>query len=205
MKYPIIAALVFLGLTVKAQDYMTIIADKGCKCIDDRLANIDQGADKELSTVEMGLCMIEVAQPYAKQLKKDHKIDFAHIDRDGEKLGTLIGIQMATRCPQTLMRMTKLQNEAEEAPVSVAITKSFEGTVVGFGEDQFVTLTVADDYGKRYKFLWLGHFRSDLLPEENYSKLEGTKVHVTYREQEFYEPKLKEYRAFNVIEALMRY
>lgn len=199
------AFFVLAGLTVQAQDYMSIIADQGCKCIEDRLASIDGGADKELTTVEMGLCMIEAAQPYAKQLKKDHKVDFAHIDRDGEKLGTLIGLQMATRCPQTLVRMTKVQNEPEVAPQAVGSSKTFEGTVVGFSEDQFITLTIADDHGKRYKFLWLGHFRSDLNPEDTYRTLEGIKVHVNYREQEFYEPKLKEYRAFNVIEALMRY
>ena len=68
-----------------AQDYLTEIAEKSCKCIEERVGDVEQSmADVEALTMQMGLCMIEVAQPHAKRLKKEHDIDFTHIDRDGE-------------------------------------------------------------------------------------------------------------------------
>lgn len=207
MKYSIFSfALILLSpYLAHAQDYLQEIAEKSCKCIEERVgpSGVDK-ADMEALTMQMGLCMIEVAQPHAKKLKKDHGIDFAQIDRDGEKLGTLIGLRMATVCPQTLLRMTQASTEAEAEAVEIA-TKSFEGTVVSVSDDQFVVFNVDDAQGKRYRFLWLDHFRSDLGVEDNFRNLVGTKVHVSYQEVEFFEPKLREYRTFNVVRAMNRY
>lgn len=207
MKYALSSLALILCATTSAdaQDYLQEIAEKSCKCIEERVGTTEvDKADIEALTMQMGLCMIEVAQPHAKKLKKDHDIDFGQIERDGEKLGTVIGLRMATVCPQTLLRMTQASTEAE-AETKEIVTKSFEGTVVSVSDDQFVVFNVDDVQGKRYRFLWLDHFRSDLGVEDNFRNLVGTKVHVSYQEVEFFEPKLREYRTFNVVRAMNRY
>ena len=207
MKFsPFLLALMLSATTgANAKDYLQEIAEKSCKCIEERVgtSGVDN-ADLEALTMQMGLCRIEVAQPHAKKLKKDHGIDFGQIERDGEKLGTVIGLRMATICPQTLLRMTQASTEAEAETAEISM-KSFEGTVVSVNEDQFVVFNIDDVQGKRYRFLWLDHFRSDLGVEDNFRNLVGTKVHVSYQEVEFFEPKLREYRIFNVVRAMNRY
>ena len=66
---------------------------------------------------------------------------------------------------------------------------------------EFVTITLVDDNRTISKYLWLKNFSGvndlDLL-----QKSKGKKVTVEFEISEYYDPRIKDYRNFNVISSL---
>jgi hypothetical protein len=154
--------------------------------------------------MELGLCMLEASMPYQKQLKKDHGINWDRIDKEGEKLGRLIGMKLASVCPNSLMRMVKkvspelMDDEDEEIDDELYA----EGEIQKVEEEQFIVISVKEESGKVSKFYWMTFIDSDFDLANDYNSLIGKKAVLTYEEYEFFDPRLKEYRVFNVINAL---
>ncbi len=77
----LITLFVFISTIAISQDYLDDIAIKSCEC----LSNIADTLSSDQYNLELGLCMIEASSPYAKQLKKDYRIDLNKIDKHGGK------------------------------------------------------------------------------------------------------------------------
>lgn len=195
MKNLLTLCLLFFGYQSFSQTYMDKIAQESCNCI----SKVSETLDYERYTQELGLCMIVASEPYRKQLKKDHGINFDNINIEGEKLGKLIGIKMASVCPNSLLAVAKKSNNNSTASNE---SKSYEGTVTKFENDLFVVLHVKDVDGKTNKFYWLTYVDSDVELIEKYQAMVGSPVQITYRSEEWFDPKIKEYRQFSVIERL---
>ncbi|MCB9174109.1 MAG: hypothetical protein H6589_05830 [Flavobacteriales bacterium] len=176
-----------------SQDYMKIIATKSCDCLD----IMSDTLDVEESNMELGLCMIDASIPYKKQLKKDHDINFDKIAEHGERLGTIIGLEMASICPTKLLKLSKSREKGEaEYEYSNQI---IQGEVVKIEDDLFVTIHLKDDFGKTAKYYWFTFIQSDYNLPLDYKSLIGKNIVITYNPQEFFDPRIVEYRRYNII------
>ncbi len=181
-------------LSVNAQDYMDKIAKESCSCVE----NIENNDDPMRFQMELGLCMINAATPYTKEIKKDYNIDLKYIETQGEELGRVVGLKMAGVCPDVMMKLAQTTEKA--SPENM--TESYIGTVTQVGNDQFVVVSVKNKAGKEVKFFWLTFIKSEQDLVNTYSKLKGKTVEVVSVSQEFFDHRISEYRPFNIIVSL---
>lgn len=181
-----------------SQKYMDEIAKQACECLE----NVPDSLNSEEFTMKLGLCMIEVAQPYQKQLKKDYGIDFKNIDKHGEELGSIIGMKMVGFCPEALIKMANIVNEEKGSEEMVAEEKEelmYTGVITNVAVSPFVVFTVKNSEGKLSKFYWLTFVESNLELTTDYESFKGRLLMVSYEKQEFFDPRIGEYRMFNII------
>lgn len=182
---------------------MDDIVNKACEC----LTNIPDTLDTQQYNMELGLCILEASSPYKKKLKKDFDIDLDKIDTEGESLGRLIGVRMTTVCPDALISISKrsAQKKLEKEPLEIS-DLGFEkahGFITNIEDDYFVVFSVKDENGKITKFYWLTFIDSSIELTQNYDALVGKTANISYEEMEFFDPKISEYRTFNVIKELL--
>ncbi|PIB36020.1 hypothetical protein BFP72_11750 [Reichenbachiella sp. 5M10] len=193
------SALLFLFVFSNAysQKYMDKLLVESCECVD----KIDIDLELQQYNLQLGLCMLEAAQPYQKQLLKDYEIDIAHIDTNGqgEKLGRMIGVKMASVCPNTLLALSNKMNPQPSPEPSIQVATA---TVSQIDHDPFVVFTLKDSYDKEVKYYWLSPVESDLELIQNYPALLDKKVSIRYETQELFDPKIEVYRDFNVIQEI---
>lgn len=185
---------ILFALNAFSQSYMETIASKSCDCLDE----VSDVSDAETFNLELGLCMIEASKPYAAELMRDYNIDFDKIDTQGEELGRLIGMKMATVCPKRLMAAANRMTESEEDPdltsVSGTITKVKEGTFIEFSLDE--------GEGTPNKYCWITTIDSNIDLVDGYDGLVGKRVSISYKDQEVFDGRIGEYRNFRVIAKL---
>ncbi|OYU95077.1 MAG: hypothetical protein CFE21_12280 [Bacteroidetes bacterium B1(2017)] len=187
MKKIILFCLSFIALSnLKAQDVLDSIANHSCDCI----SKLDlKNIGKEKATMEFGLCMMKAAQPYEKQLKQVYGIDMKNIDRgEGEKLGRLVGLKMASSCANFTELITVITSEE-------ASSNSIDGTITEFVVDQFVTILIKDSDGRDVKIIWLDYFKNS---EKLMQKGKNKNVTIEYVERELFNPKLNDYLKYKV-------
>ena len=180
---------------VCAQDYMTTIAEKACSCLDKPM----DGQDQEMVNAQLGLCMIDAALPYQKQIKKDYGIDMNNIDKEGEKLGRVIGLKVATVCPDKLAKIAQSRKENKKAETAEVF--ELEGMISKIEKDFFVNFAIKDETGKITKCYWLTAIATE-TDLTNYQSLEGRAVTISYTNQELFDARIGEYRKFAVIQSL---
>jgi hypothetical protein len=199
----ILTLALFTSLAGFSQDYMDKIAEAGCNCI----TELPDSVSRQELNVKLGLCMIEAAIPYKKKLKKDYGIDFARIDEEGEKLGRIIGTRMASVCPMALIALSsKMEDEEiaaeEELPMEEVTENMAVGEVTQVDDASFVVFSVKDSYGKTYKYHWMSEIETDLDLAVDYASMMGKSVEITYETKSFFDPKIEDYRTFNVIKSM---
>lgn len=195
------ACLFIISPKAQGQAYMDAIADETCSCINELM----NSGEKQNLEMRLGFCMLKAAGPYEKQLKKDYNIDLSKIGSQGEEMGEAIGealgIKIATRCPDTFMALASMLEQGNGTTPAIE-EKRFEGTVTSISDQQFIVFTVKDASGKAASFYWLSFFASDMNLSSNYKGVKDKKVQVGYREEEFFDPRINEYKKFNVITSL---
>ncbi|MCC9165436.1 hypothetical protein [Pontibacter harenae] len=139
------------------------------------------------------------AKPYEKQIKRDYNIELSRIDEQGEELGKVMGVRIATQCPNAFIALTTMLEEDKKA---ISVESSFVGEIVSVTDQQFVVFTLKDATGKTNNFFWLNFFLSDVNLADGYKKLLKKKVRLNYTEQEYFDPRIKEYKKYNVITSL---
>lgn len=202
--YFIISSFLLLTLNVKGQStYLDDVAEKSCSCI----SEIPDSSEGSGLAEKLGLCMVNACVPYQKQFKKDYKLDvedYTNIEVM-RKLGGIIGVKCATKCPDLLASMRdkmKAANEIEPNKETTTQALSFEGIVISVNDNPFVYFTLKNEEGKTYNFYWLSFFASNINLSADYNKILFKKVKISYEEKEFYDPRIKEYKKFNVITEL---
>lgn len=205
MKKILTSLFLVCSLTSWSQDYMDKIAQECCSC----LSKLSDTLSRERMEMEFGFCILAASSPYQKQLKKDHKIDFANIEEDGEKLGVAIGLKMVTVCPESFSKITGKISDSELQKENLANKNNvqtlypiFEGTVTLVEKGSFVTFSVKDKAGKTVKFYWMDFIESTLDLPTTYENLLNTSLKITYEAKELFDHKLGEYRTYNIIRSL---
>lgn len=190
------AFLIACTLTSNCQDYMDNIVKECCECLEKLPGKLSM----EEKQMKLGLCMIEVSMPYKKQLKKDHGVDLDNINaKEGQKLGQVIGVKMASICPKALLTLAGEMADKENGTANEeASEKSLTGEVTKVEKEGFVIFTLKDASGKTTRVVWLTSVESTLDLDAEFETLVGKKVEVGYKYMELFDPKMKEYRAFAV-------
>jgi len=196
MKINIFIAVLIMTINVSfSQEYMNDIAAKSCECLN----TLSDTLEPERFNMELGLCIIDAARPYKKRLKKDYKIDFDKIDTQGQELGRIVGIRMATVCPDALLKMANKvnKNKYDDMPVYIV-----EGQVTAIMDDKFVEFSIKDNLGKISKYYWLTYIESKTDLSADYKTLIDKFVQVAYKSQEYFDARIGEYRTFYIIQKL---
>jgi hypothetical protein len=186
----------FIAASLPAQEYLEKIARESCSCT----KSVSDTGNTERMYMELGLCMIKAAEPYKKQLKKDYNINLDNMENEGEALGKVIGLKMATICPDVLIKLS--QKESPGAKSAEPSQESFQGRVTKIEKDFFVIFSVNDNAGKSLKFYWLTNTESNIELVNNYEKLFDKDVKVKYHSMMLFDPRISDYRYFNVLDKI---
>lgn len=189
IKYILFAFFLLNSISGFSQNYIDIITEKSCACLD----NISENIKTDELHLKLGICMLEAAEPYKKQLQAEYGIDLNKSDDSGEKLGRMVGLKMATKCPNALLKIAGKSNEDENTE------KSAKGVVTKIDTEGFVSFSIKDENGKTAKFYWLTFIESGAELPAKYKSYLGKSVYITYNNQEFFDPKIEEYRPFSII------
>ena len=176
---------VMISISTCSQTYLDKIAEESCACAE---KNTEKPGTDEFN-MKLGLCMIDVSLPYQKQLKKDHKIDMNNIKNEGEKLGRLIGLRMAGKCPHVFTKMI-----GDDATEKVEIDDNIivgEVSKIEIGDIVVFNVKVSEKEIKR--IYWVNFVISEGNLIYNYKNFEGKKVKIKYEESEIFDPKQNDY------------
>ena len=108
-------------------------------------------------------------------------------------------MKMASICPNAILSFV---NKSDESSTASTGGKSYGGTVTKLENDFFVVLHVKEESGKTNKFYWLTYVESDVDLADQFASIVGTPVSITYRSEDLFDPKIKEYRQFSIIEKI---
>ena len=183
--------LFFVFISFSQTDYLKEIAIESCECADSLPLQLNTSE----RNMRLGLCMINACEPYSAELLRDHQIDLKRIDVQGEELGVLVGIKMATVCPEKLIQI--VEDAAEDAVITEQLSST--GVVVGIDGEDFVCFTIKDVDGRKSKYYWLTYVESDLNLETTYKELIGRQVYFDYAVDDFYDARISGYRNVNYL------
>jgi hypothetical protein len=194
MKFLFTVIVLFVTASLSAQEYLEKIANETCSCS----KSVPDSLETRRLYLELGSCMLKAAGPYKKQLKKDHAIDLDDIENGPMNLGKVVGLKMATICPDMLMKFGNKKKEGEKTPEY----ESFQGRVTKIEKDFFVIFSINDNAGKSLKFYWLTNTESNIELVNKYEQLFDKDVKVKYHVMNLFDPKINDYRNFNVIDKI---
>ena len=133
----ILFSLFLLGnvSTCFSQEYLDQIAKKSCECVE----RISATTKSETLSAEFGVCIIQsFTNDDKEKFQKDFGLSFKNILKDGEKIGSIIGTNMATQCPSTLVKLTATAKEN---------TGKVAGVVTKIETDFFVVFSIKENNG----------------------------------------------------------
>lgn len=198
--------LLFLATNLLAQDPLDDITAKTCECF----RTIDTTLTTDERNMVVGICMLQSAEPYKKELKKRYKLDFSRLDESAEELGRLVGFKMAVKCPDQLARFVRAQNQSADEPPPVAppapatatrpITLlTVPGKLASVRTGQFLTLVVLAEDGRTLDLLLLGQATgvANLLRRTDQGR--GATGMWSYSVDELFDPASRTFRPYYVI------
>ncbi len=184
---------IFCLLNVDAQETtLDKVSLEICEYLEANKEEMDKMSYDE-KVASFGLKMMESYIDHKDELEKEGvKFDLSKGASEGEKIGELIGLNMVKHCPAFILALGEeyIENDQSFDGDDVKVAKGKIKRITG--EDLYI-LEVKDTEGKTQKFVWLTNFEGsdELIELEDKSK--GKKVEVSYKNIEFFSPKLKEY------------
>ena len=201
MKNLIFVTFFFFSIAAFSQDYLDKIAIQTCDCFSS-MSSISDSLSSDQRNLKFGLCMIDAAEPYKKQLKKEYNIDLDQMDSPtGERLGRLVGVKVAGKCPDVILNLQQ-ETVQKSKPANMAATNTFTGVITRIETNGFVTFNIKDEMGKTTTFYWLEFIQCEKDLPAIYTSLTGKLVSVSYKTKEYFEPKLNEYRQYFCLTSL---
>lgn len=176
----------------RADDYLDVAARSACECAERMPANLNAGEVK----MHAGICMIRAVVPFKERLRADHGIDLDHPGKDGERLGAIVGARMTQHCPVAMVRLVRAATPGEAGQT---VEMTIEGTITRVEKEPFVILTLQDGEGRSTKLWWLQSVPSGIDFVNTYESLAGRQLKLSYQPRDFFDPRVNDYRKFNVI------
>jgi len=184
-----ISSLFFFSTAAFSQDYLDKIVTQTCACF----SKVPDTLSTNVLQMKLGVCMITASEPYKNQLKKDYNINLDNIDKPtGERLGRLLGVKLAGECPEAIFKMQGKKSSAVKEPTVMTLT----GIVTKIETNGFVTFSLRDETGKITTFYWLEFIECQSDLPSTYTSLTGKLVSIFYKSNEYFEPRLNQYRQY---------
>ncbi|MFB9052232.1 hypothetical protein ACFFVB_04000 [Formosa undariae] len=178
------------------------ISDDTCVCMaakDFNLATVDK------STIEMtfGLCVMESYGKYPEAVSALN-VSFED-DKSLEKLGELIALRMMNSCPDVMSLLVGNYMDEIESDANIN-AEEYALDNMEFSKlerDQLFNVIRFKDAssGRSYSFLWLTYFEGSQYLQDT-KKIKKTNFSIQYKEQDFYDSKIEDYRNFKIITKL---
>lgn len=185
-----------LRISAQTEDVMKKIAVKCCECAEAKdFANIPD-ENKEMT---LGFCVLEAYNFYENELPKKDRFSFSSDYESATKFGEKIGMLMAVECPSLFIDY--FSTYTDDIPSEELIYEhTIYGTIKHIDEGCLPTITVTDDNGKNYDFVWFSYFTgSDELLDKRENCV-GMTVEIGYNEREVYHSVLHKFIKQNVIQ-----
>ncbi|MEW5675327.1 hypothetical protein ABGT15_03350 [Flavobacterium enshiense] len=184
--------------------YLTMLAREACTCIKNKQSN--DSITKADIQAELGICVLK---KYSENLELSEKLIGKVIGNDemATKLGEEVGLKMVVECPDVFKTIVSsiIENkeEQEQKNSSEVFKPSLMGRVVAIKKEQFITISVEDAAKRVHNLIFLLPFEgADLLINEIVKKNDD--VELKYFEEEFYDPKIKDYKYFKILQSLKK-
>lgn len=175
---------------------LDLIAKESCECLDAKKVKDPNLSGDELKK-DVGICIIKSYSDHKSELNSEEKEKFNGTDGMG-KLGETVALKMLTFCPNIIMELGK---DATDDAADAKEDASILGKVIEIQSEQFITLQIKDQNGRKYSFLLLTYFDSaPLLTNNEIKKKDNLKV--SYTEIELFDSKAKEFRYFKILTKL---
>jgi hypothetical protein len=203
MKYKFLFLFFFFSLLIQGQVVLDTIAKETCSCLKSKDLDFKKEVDFSKIEMELGLCMIANLNLFSGNVTGLNQVDYSN-SSELEKISGEIGAKMLNYCPDIMLKLSMTTTDHEENKselVNAVSTNLLECALVEIKRDQFVSLIVKDTRNKLYTLLVLNYFETVFLLLENKIK-EQDKLKVSYSEQELYDPLIKDFRNFKVLNFL---
>jgi hypothetical protein len=202
MKYILLIVFFFFSLLIQAQVVLDTIAKETCSCLKSKDLDFKKKVDFSKIEMELGLCMIANLNLFSGNATGLNQVDYSN-SSELEKISGEIGAKMLNYCPDIMLKLsiTTMDNEKKSELVNAVPANFLECTLVEIKRDQFVSLIVKDTRNKLHTLLVLNYFETAFLFLENKIN-EQDKIIVSYSEQELYDPLIKDFRIFKVLNFL---
>lgn len=208
MKIKISLLLFFFSMLSFAQIKEVVldtIAKQTCSCLKEKNQKIDVNDFKKFQ-MNAGLCILEKYQNNENLIDEKDRVSIS--DSDGlKKIGELVAMKMLIHCPDIILKLGEMSQsknelaedneELAEEPKSIPM----EGTLLDIKTEQFVTFIFKDSKNKIHTILLLDYFETAHLFRENKIK-KNDKIKIDFAEYEMYDPKIKDFRNFKVLNYL---
>jgi hypothetical protein len=178
-------------VTSYADDYLDSVSTKVCECT----GKIPVSSDKNRVTMQFGVCILSSFSEQEKALfSRDYDVDFNRPDRDGKKIGSIVGARVIQHCPNTFTKVVTALN--------VPKTNTITGVITKVDSDFFVVFSLKDDIGNSVKLYWIQPVESNVDLPNTYASLAGKPVEVKYEIKDVFDPKVGDYRQLRVLTEL---
>lgn len=167
------------------------IADDSCECMNkSSLSDMNSGQIE----MQMGVCILQSVGKYKVEIEKSiGQRSITEIMT--EEFGEQVGMKMALTCPQIFMFFGDYTEEIKELGYSVEL-----GKIKSIEKKQFNMVNLEMYDGSTLKFLWLWDFEgSEILTKNQYK---NKWINIFYSILELYDPELKKYVPYKIIEAV---
>ncbi|WP_313807674.1 hypothetical protein [Flavobacterium sp.] len=180
---------------------LDLMAKETCECVNSKKEKL---VSEDKIKIETGFCIIASYTNHATEAKAVFG-DILGDTKKAEKLGEDIAFRMVTVCPDVFKSLMETFADEEEAVVeegsSEVFTPSIQGKVVEIKSGEFLTLVITDSSQRKHSLLVLTQFEGANYLIENKLK-KNQSIEVKYFEQEFYDPKTKDYKYYKVLDYL---
>lgn len=191
MKKFLLFSLILSASAMSGQDIYDKMAKESCSCITAKYPTAASMPQENISDAFV-TCFIQIFAANSDQLNTVHSVDIndeTQMDGVSEK----VAMKMLAHCPDYLMALGRATEAASEVSYSM-----LQGKVTEIKSGDFLTLIIKDDESRSHQFLLLEFFESASLLTKNKLKKNDV-VAVTFSKYEMYDPRLKEFRSYNVL------
>lgn len=191
----IISIIISLNAFSQTENELDQISDFTCECLTKKKI---KKSELEKLELELGLCMMESVSKA--------KVDLDFTDEDVmTTLGEKVGVRMAVSCPPFMELIgLMMEDDPNFLDDEEEVRKiSFQGELSKLNKDQFVTIELKSEDGKKHTFYWFEYFEGANILKDNTNFLMNKKINIEYKEVEYYFPKYDDYVKIKVITKLL--
>ncbi len=197
-KVLLIACLVLFNKAYSQQDTLEKVAHSICDCLAKNKKEVQSETEFEAIITK---CIMDSAGEFV--FSKIANAD-GNGDQRGYEFGKQIGIELVKIGCKSFIDMSVKVAEGKKPNTSNENSiKSAEGEILAVEEKDFLNLTIKTSAGRTYNFIYYSYVPgSDAWIKTASISLKGKKVKVSWKENETYQPKAKDFITVKEITAL---